>query len=181
MISTPRRALGLALAGCSALLLSSWLEPREVSATPPEPAPTTQPVAAADAGAQEASDPASTTVTVSFVTSPPVPAVVTWGKKFLGKIKPGRALVLVRPRDSGPLDVMVRAQGYLHVQTRAHTFSNNRVLVKLTPLENKSELLGYRAPLDAGIEPEHQAEVSAAADAGVAQVPGSFEAVPAPP
>jgi hypothetical protein len=93
-----------------------------------------------------------THATIVFITSPNVTATVTWGKKLLGKILPGKPLVVVRPRDSGPLDVMVRAAGYLAVQTRAHTFSNSRVLVKLTTPEKKSELLGYRIPLEAGVD-----------------------------
>jgi hypothetical protein len=47
---------------------------------------------------------------------------------------------------------MVRAKGFLPVQTRAYTFSDQNVVVKLTPVENKSELLGYRVPLDAGVD-----------------------------
>jgi hypothetical protein len=59
--------------------------------------------------------------------------------------------VVVRPRDSGPLDLMVRAGGYLAVQTRAHTFSDSRVVVKLTRPDKKNELVGYRIPLDGGL------------------------------
>jgi hypothetical protein len=58
--------------------------------------------------------------------------------------------VVVRPRDSGPLDVIVRAPGYLPVQTRAHTFADSRVTVKLTTPDQKNTLVGYREPLDAG-------------------------------
>jgi hypothetical protein len=126
----------------------------------------------------------STTAAIAFSTNPPVKAIVTWGKKRLGIIKPGKSLVVVRPRDSGPMDVMVRATGYLPVQTRAHTFSDNRVVVKLTAPEQTNELLGYRAPIeDAGVAPEHAAELSsvAAPDAGVAPVPGAFQVVPTAP
>jgi len=89
-------------------------------------------------------------VWIQFTTTPPVAAVVLWGKTRLGLIKPRKPLVVVRPRDSGPLDVSVRARGYLPVQTRAHTFSDSRMMVKMTPESQKSTLLGYRAPLDAG-------------------------------
>jgi hypothetical protein len=82
--------------------------------------------------------------------SPAVNATVTWGKTRLGVIAPKQPLVVVRPRDSGPLDVIVRAPGYLPVHTRAHTFGDNRVMVKLTTPELKNTLLGYRAPIDAG-------------------------------
>ena len=71
-------------------------------------------------------------------------------------ITPKQALTVVRPRDSGPLDVMVYAPGYLAVQTRAHTFEDSQIVVKLTTPENKSTLWGYRAPLDAGVLPADQ-------------------------
>jgi hypothetical protein len=58
--------------------------------------------------------------------------------------------VIERPRDTGPLDVMVRAAGYLPVQTRAHTFGDQRIVVKLTKPDQTQTLLGYKAPLDAG-------------------------------
>jgi hypothetical protein len=126
----------------------------------------------------------STTATIIIGTMPAATATVHWGRKLLGKITPGRPLVVTRPRDSGPLDVMVRAAGFLAVQTRAHTFSDNRVVVKLTPVENKSELLGYRAPLDAGVEsPEQAAALNAlgATDAGVPPTPVPFQMVPQQP
>jgi hypothetical protein len=101
----------------------------------------------ADTGAQDPN-----TATIVFVTVPNVAASVFWGRKLLGKIQPGKPLVVVRPRDSGPLDVIVRTANYMPVQTRAHTFSDTRVLVKLTPPERKNELLGYRIPLEAGVD-----------------------------
>jgi hypothetical protein len=100
-----------------------------------------------DAGVQS-----STTATITIWTVPYTTANVFWGKKLLGKIVPGRPLVIVRPRDSGPLDLMVRAGGYLSVQTRAHTFNDSKVVVKLTKPDKKNELLGYRIPLDGGLE-----------------------------
>jgi hypothetical protein len=123
------------------------------------------------------------TVTVVIATTPPAAAMVTWGRKRLGKITPRRPLVVVRPRDSGPLDIMVRAEGYLAVQTRAHTFSDHRLVVKLTPLENISELYGYRAPVE---PPPESAEQAAAMDAlappeGEAQPASTFQVVPQQP
>src|SRR5690606_32740028 len=112
-----------------------------------------------------------TTATIVITTTPAAQAFVSWGRQRLGRILPRKPLVVVRPRDSGPLDLMVRANGYLPVQTRAHTFSDHKLLVKLTPVENKSELLGYRAPLDAGVDVADEVALNAVAsgDAGVAQ------------
>jgi hypothetical protein len=170
-----------AAAGLLLLAGSALLVPVIVEATPPVPTPTAAAVRATtsdvDAGvAQE--DP--TTATIVFATSPPVSAMVFWGRKNLGKITGGKPLVVVRPRDSGPLDVIVRANGYLPVQTRAHTFSDQRVVVKLTPPEKKSELLGYKAPLDAGVDMSKEAALEALADAGTPTpiAPPPFQVVP---
>jgi hypothetical protein len=82
-------------------------------------------------------------------------ATVTWGKKRLGIIAPHAPVVVTRPRDSGPLDVIVRADGFVPVQTRAYTFADSKVAVKLTKLEEKNTLLGYREelPPDGGAPP----------------------------
>ena len=68
---------------------------------------------------------------------------MTWGKKKLGLIGPHAPLIVQRPRDSGPLDVVVRADGCVPVQTRAYTFEDSKVAVKLTPNDQKNTLLGY--------------------------------------
>src|SRR4051794_23756515 len=85
------------------------------SATPPAPpAPPAgaQPAPATAATAAPSTTPSATTQIV-FTTIPPANATVTWGKTVLGRITPQRGLVVKRPRDSGPLDVTVRAPGYL--------------------------------------------------------------------
>ena len=71
-------------------------------------------------------------------------AQVKWGRKDLGPIPAPRALVLERPRDSGPLDLTIHASGFLPVHTRAYTFTDSRVAVKLTPPSEKNTLFGYR-------------------------------------
>jgi hypothetical protein len=49
----------------------------------------------------------------------------------------------------------VRADGCLPVQTRAYTFADSKVAVKVTPLDQKNTLLGYREELapDGGVIP----------------------------
>ena len=61
-------------------------------------------------------------------------------------------LIVQRPRDSGPLDVIVRADGCVPVQTRAYTFEDSKVAVHVTPNDQKNTLLGYREeqPPDGG-------------------------------
>lgn len=74
-------------------------------------------------------------------------AMVFWGKKRLGIVAPHAPLVVQRPRDSGPLDLIVRSDGYIAVQTRAYTFGDSKLSVKLTPLDQKNTLLGFREEL----------------------------------
>jgi hypothetical protein len=177
------KALGCALVVVVALCATLSFDTRQVGAKPPlpkalqvEPAVevTTETL---DAGAEQS----SSTATITFMTVPYVTSVVTWGKKPLGKILPGKPLVVVRPRDSGPLDVMVRAAGYLPVQTRAHTFSDTRVQVKLTRPDKKNELLGYRIPIDAGL-PDGAVEGGMPFyDAGVPGMPPPATPMPPPP
>jgi hypothetical protein len=74
-----------------------------------------------------------------------------WGSKRLGFIDRGKPLVVERVRDSGPLDVVVRAEGYIPVHARAYTFNDAVVDVKITPVDKKDTLYGYQQPLaDAG-------------------------------
>jgi hypothetical protein len=101
-----------------------------------------------DVAAPPAPSPPSPNVRIVFTIVPTTKkATVTWGKKRLGVIAPHAPLVVTRPRDSGPLDVVVKSDGYVTVQTRAYTFADNKVSVKLTPVDQKSTLLGYREEL----------------------------------
>jgi hypothetical protein len=95
-------------------------------------------------------------VHITLQTVPPRKAVVKWGNKTLGMIPVPRPLVVVRPRDSGPLDLVIRATGFLPVHTRAYTFSDSRVAIKLTPVEEKNTLFGFRAevPPPAAAKPD---------------------------
>ena len=155
------------IAGCSivlalgALALAAWAETTAPAPTAAAPAP----VAAAPTAP-------SSTVKIVFITVPMKKAFVYWGKRRLGMIAPHAPLVVERPRDSGPMDVIVRSEGYISVQTRAYTFADSKVAVKLTPPDQKKTLLGYREevpppPPDGGVPPPAQ--------------PGSVAAIPFPP
>lgn len=124
----------------------------------PAPAPTPAPAAPQQPGAAAPAPAAapSPNVRIVFTVLPSTKkATVMWGKKRLGVIEKGKPLIVARPRDSGPLDVIVRAEGCLSVQTRAYTFADSKVAVKVTPLDQKNTLLGYREemPLDGGALP----------------------------
>lgn len=121
------------------------------AATPASP--TAPPVGVA---APEAPSTLSPNVKIVFTINPSnKKAMVFWGKKRLGIIAPHAPLIIQRPRDSGPLDVVVKSDGYVPVQTRAYTFADSKVGVKLTPLDQKNTLLGYREelPPDGGAPP----------------------------
>jgi hypothetical protein len=119
-------------------------------AQPPAPASGSALAPVADGGAP------SPNVKITFQTIPPEKAVVSWGKKPIGIINrlPKKPLIIERPRDSGPMDVVVRAKNpaknYLPVRTRAYTFSDTKVLVKLTLVEEKKTLFGYREEIPDG-------------------------------
>jgi hypothetical protein len=125
-----RLLVGSTLAGALAVSLAVW------AANKAEPPAEEQEV---DAGAST-----SDTVRILIQTVPARKAQVRWGRKLLGTIPAPRPLVIERPRDSGPLDIVIRASGYLPVHTRAYTFSDSRVSVKLTPPAEKSKLFGYK-------------------------------------
>jgi|GEM_PF-1302658 len=117
------------------------------------PAGGTAPTTAAAADRADAGAPESPNVKVVFKTYPGRRAVVMWGGTRLGFVDRNKPLVVERPRDSGPMDIVVRSIGYLPVHTRAYTFDDAVVEVRLTPIEKKDTLYGYRQPLapeDAG-------------------------------
>jgi len=102
---------------------------------------------AKDAGAPDAAKADPSTVTISVRTFPSG-AKIYHGKKLLGTAP----ISFQRKRDSGPLDLIVRRGGYFPVATRAYTFKDDIVIVKLTHRDNASTLYGYKEPLppDAG-------------------------------
>lgn len=143
-------ALVVALGAGIALQRSDAQAPPPATTPAPSPAPVPPASAAPSPPPAPPEDP--TIARITFTTVPAVQATVSWGTAKLGRITPQAPLIVKRPRDSGPLDVIVRANGFLPVHTRAHTFADNKLQVKLTRPDQKSTLLGYRAPIDAGVE-----------------------------
>jgi hypothetical protein len=136
----------------------------------PSPAPAPIPAATGAPALTPASSSAPREVVrIVFTVFPPkTKAFVFWGKRRLGMVAQHAPLTVERPRDSGPLDVVVRADGFVPVQTRAYTFGDSKVAVKLTPLDQKKTLLGYRE------------EVPAEPDGGVPPALPAAAAVPGP-
>jgi len=133
-------------------------QPTAPNATAPNAQPTppdAQPAPPADGGVALAPPSAPRPAKVRIlVRSIPPKARVAWGKKQLGPTP----VALERPRDSGPVDLVVRADGYFPVHTRAYTFRNDAILVRLTKLADRMTLFGAREelpppPPDGGVPP----------------------------
>ena len=95
-------------------------------------------------------NPLSETVTLTLSISPPVKALVMWGSKQLARITPDTPTVeLQRPRSSGPLDLDIRAEGFLPHHTRLYSDRSDKVNVRLVRPAEATSLLGYRSSVAA--------------------------------
>ena len=127
---------------------------------------------APDAGPPDAEPDASLNVEVFFRTRPATRARVLWGKKLLGRTP----LRVKRPRNSGPMDVVIKAWGYLPVNTRAYTFVDDSLLVELTRTEEQSKLFGYKVKL-----PAEEVDGGTTDDGEATPTPPAQPATPAEP
>ncbi len=112
---------------------------------PPPPAPPAETVAADDAAlvAEDRDpDPRSRTVTLKLIVDARRKAHVFWGRKDLGEAP----LELQRPRDSGPLDLVVIAPGYLPLHTRVFTDRDDKLFLRLFSPAEGPQMLGYAPP-----------------------------------
>jgi hypothetical protein len=90
-------------------------------------------------------NPRSQTVKLKLGISPAVRATVHWGRKRLAETKPGEMTVeLERPRGSGPLDLVIRADGFLPHHLRLFTDRDDRLSVRLVRPDESHTLLGYK-------------------------------------
>ena len=169
--------------GCAATLaMATWTQAQAQAPTPGAP-PFVTPAAAV---APIAPPP---TVKITLITVPVQKRVlVFWGKKRLGLIAPHQPLIIQRPRDSGPLDLIFQCEGFVPVQTRAYTFGDSKVAVKLTPLDQKNTLLGYREEVPPPPPPQADAGAPPSLPPGVpppppapAGLPAGIAAPPPPP
>lgn len=120
-------------------------------------------------------DKAKSKVTLSFSTRPSVRARVYYGKKLLGTTP----FEVQWPHDSGPVDVVVRAGGYIPVNTRAYTFRDDSVVVELTRPANASRLLGYKKKIEPPPDEPAEGEETVVDPAG-AEGAATPEPVPTP-
>ena len=77
---------------------------------------------------------------ITLKTSPRVRASVYHGKELLGTTP----LRLVWPKDTGSLDIKLKASGYLTVNSRLYTHRNDRVTVNMFKVDQAHLLFGYK-------------------------------------
>jgi len=87
-------------------------------------------------------DPRSAKVRLRLTVTP-VQADVFWGGKKIGTAGK-QPFELERPRASGPLDLIIRAPGFLPYHTRLYTDRDDRLTVRLWRPEEASGLLGWK-------------------------------------
>lgn len=80
------------------------------------------------------------TVELTLKTDPRVRASVYHGKELLGRTP----LRLVWAKDTGALDIKLKAGGYLTVNSRLYTHRNDRVTVKMFKTDQAHLLFGYK-------------------------------------
>ena len=130
--------------------------PAPLAVPPPAVPPPAAPLPAA-AGLGETSDdqdlraeerdsnPRSETVKLKMVVTPAARGTVHWGRKKLADLQPGRMSVETeRPRDTGPLDVIIRADGFLPHHVRLFTDRDDKLSIHLVRPDQAPSLLGYR-------------------------------------
>ena len=89
-------------------------------------------------------------VEITLKTEPRVRARVYHGKELIG-VTP---MTLKWAKDTGPIDVVLKASGYLKVNSRFYTYRNDRVTVKMFKEDQSHLLFGYKKK----IKPKETAE-----------------------
>jgi hypothetical protein len=146
-------AVGLVIVGCRRQP-SAHVDPPSTRVAPPTavPAPLSPPPdLQSEIGPQPIASPAQPPparevelVTIKLVVTPPKLAHVIWGVKDLG-VAP---LELRRPRGSGPMDLILRAPGFLTHHTRVFTDRDDTLSIRLTPENEAASTFGYQTPAE---------------------------------
>jgi hypothetical protein len=100
---------------------------------------------------QEAAEvnPQTETVLLKLSVSPPTKAVVMRGQKVMARLTPGAMNAeWAVPRNGGPLDLEIRADGYLPFHTRLYSDRDDKIAVRLYRAGDAVGLWGYRPPSD---------------------------------
>ena len=68
-----------------------------------------------------------------------------WGGKQVAKLGPGSMEAeIVRPRGSGPVDLEIKADGYMPYHTRLYSDRNEKVGARLYRSEEAPGMFGYK-------------------------------------
>lgn len=92
------------------------------------------------------------TVELSVRTNPRVAARVYHGKELLGTAP----FSFKWPKDTGALDLVLKASGYLPVNTRLYTYRDDKVTVDMFKESEGHKLFGYRKRIDAPKEEDEE-------------------------
>jgi hypothetical protein len=114
---------------------------KRTRSTKPKVAVGAPPTVPPDAGTQDAATHLDL-VTIRLLVDPPKRAHVYWGAKDFG-LAP---LEIRRPRGSGPLDLVLRAPGFLTLHTRVFTDRDNGLSIHLVPEAEAARFSGYQTP-----------------------------------
>jgi hypothetical protein len=160
----------LVLLSCDRPSIAPRAQPSPAPATRPSPAPVSLPAAAPpvapaplpaaaavpasgaegqddeDLRAEEPdTDPRSDVVKLKLLITPQARGTVHWGRKKLAEFQPGKMVVETeRPRNTGPLDLLIRADGFLPHHVRLFTDRDDKLSVHLVRTEQAPTLFGYR-------------------------------------
>jgi hypothetical protein len=98
-------------------------------------------------------NPYSETVTLKLSVTPQVKAVVTWGAKQVARLSPGSMdAEISRPRGSGPVDLEIKAEGFMPSHTRLYADRNDKIGVRLYRVEEAPGIFGYKRAAEKKVE-----------------------------
>ena len=97
-------------------------------------------------------------VELTIKTSPRVGARVYHGKEYLGRTP----MTFKWAKDTGPLDIVVKAGGYLKVNTRIYTYRSDVVTVDMFKEDQSHLLFGYKKKIEKPSEEELEAKSNSA-------------------
>jgi hypothetical protein len=98
-------------------------------------------------------NPYSETVTLKLSVTPQVKALVTWGAKQVARLSPGSMdAEISRPRGSGPVDLEIKAEGFMPSHTRLYADRNDKIGVRLYRVEEAPGIFGYKRAAEKKVE-----------------------------
>jgi hypothetical protein len=94
-------------------------------------------------------NPYSESVNLKLSVTPRVNALVLWGAKQMAHLEAGKMdTEITRPRGSGPLDLEIKAEGYMPYHTRLYADRNDKIGIRLYRLEEAPSLFGYKRSVE---------------------------------